>query len=480
MLLSVFSRDYLFKSYGFFWITLFLITWIIIIVVILFVDREEELRALRDRLDSSGFELIVIYGRRRIGKTRLILEAVRNREHVYYLAVEGDNLRSFKRAASRVVPELRYVQEDWEAYFNFLKNRIIVIDEFPNLVKEDPKIVSLLQRIVDLHLKNTRTKLVLLGSSISMMTSRVLSYKSPLYGRRTASIKLGPLKFFHLREFFPQASWSEIVEIYGFADGIPYYLEKVRTPFWEWLRRELEKPDTFLKDELDFLMKYEFTETVTYKRILEAIAHGKNTPKEIREYVRMRHSDITQYLRNLIETGFIMREVPVTEHPRSKKGRYYITDNFIAFWFRYIYPNLSAIEEHIFSVDEIREDYPNHLGRVFEKVARQFLVMLNKLNKLPFKFTKIGKWWHRDKEIDIVAVNEKEKKALFIEAKWSKLNEKDTRRIISKLEQTAKHTGLDDYEKYYGIIAREIEAKEKHMWDLRDLDKIARETKTPQ
>ena len=442
----------------------------------MFVDREEELKALRNRLDSDSFELIIIYGRRRIGKTRLILEAVRDREHIYYLAVEGDNLRYFKRTASKIVPELAYVQEDWEAYFNFLKNRIIIIDEFPNLIKENPGIVSLLQRIVDLTLKNTRTKLVLLGSSISMMTSRVLSYKSPLYGRRTASIKLGPLKFFHLREFFPKATWSELVEIYGFADGIPYYLEKIRIPFWEWLKRELEKPDTFLKDELDFLMKYEFTEIVTYKRILEAIAHGKNTPKEIREYVRMRHSDITQYLRNLIETGFIIREVPVTEDPRSKKGRYYITDNFITFWFRYIHPNLSAIEERIFNVDEIREDYPNYLGWVFEKVARQFLVELNKLGKLPFKFTRIGKWWYRDKEIDIVAFNEKEKKALFIEVKWSKLDSRDVNRLISKLEQTAKYTKLDDYEKYYGVIAREVEVKEEYTWDLKDFNEIVEKT----
>ncbi len=441
-------------------------------VILLFIDREEELKAIRNRLGSNRFELIIIYGRRRIGKTRLVLEAVKDVEHVYYLAVEGDNLRYFKRVASKTVPELAYVQEDWEAYFNFLKNKIIIIDEFPNLIKENPGIVSLLQRIVDTILKNTKTKLVLLGSSISMMTSRVLSYKSPLYGRRTASIKLGPLKFFHLKEFFPKASWSELVEIYGFTDGIPYYIEKVKTPFWSWLKEELERPDTFLKDELDFLMKYEFTEIATYKRILEAIAHGKNTPKEIKEYVRMKHSDITQYLRNLIETGFIVREVPVTESPRSKKGRYYITDNFITFWFRYIHPNLSAIEEGIFDINEIKEDYPSYLGWVFEKVAKQFLLELNKQGKLPFKFTRIGKWWHRDKEIDIVAFNEKEKKALFIEVKWSKLSSREASKLVSRLEQIVKYTGLEEYEKYYGIIARELEVKEEYMWDLRDFNKV--------
>ncbi len=113
--------------------------------------------------------------------------------------------------ASRVVPELRYSIEDWESYFNFLINRIVVIDEFPNLIKEDPHTISVFQRVVDTLLKNTRTKLILLGSSVSLMSSRVLSYRSPLYGRRTASIRLGPLKFHYLKEFFPHTNWDELV-----------------------------------------------------------------------------------------------------------------------------------------------------------------------------------------------------------------------------------------------------------------------------
>jgi len=440
-------------------------------VIMRFVDREEELSALRSRLNSSKFELIVIYGRRRIGKTRLVLEAVKGREHIYYLAVEGDNLRYFKRSASRVVPELAHVREDWESYFNFLKDMVVVIDEFPNLVREDPGVVSLFQRIVDLVLKDTKTKLVLLGSSVSMISDKVLSYKSPLYGRRTASIKLKPMKFFHLRDFFPSASWEELVEIYGLTDGIPYYLEKVRTPFWEWLEGEIKRPDTFLKDELDFLMKYEFTEVTTYKKILEAIAHGRNTPKEIRDYVKMKHSDITQYLRNLMDTEFIVREVPVTEGPRSKKGRYYITDNFIAFWFRYIHPNLSAIEEGVFDVGEIKEDYSNYLGTVFEKVARQFLTELSRRGKLPFKFTKVGRWWHRNVEVDIVALNEREKKAFLAEVKWGEVGSREVSKLIAKLEQAVKLAGMDDYEVSYGVIAKSAEVKEGYVWDLRDFAK---------
>jgi hypothetical protein len=436
-----------------------------------FVDRVEELKALRERLDNNLFELIVIYGKRRIGKTRLVLEAVKNKEHIYYLAVEGDNLRHFRRLASKLVPEISYAQEDWEAYFNFLKGKVVVIDEFPNLIKEDPKVVSLFQRVVDLILGSTSTKLILLGSSISMMSDRVLSYKSPLYGRRTASIKLKPLKFFHLREFFPDLRWEELVEIYGFAGGIPYYLEKIKPPFWKWLEGELKKPDTFLKDELDFLIKYEFSDVTTYKKILEAIALGKNTPKEIREHLKAKHSDITQYLKNLMETEFLVKRVPVTENARSKRGRYYIGDNFVAFWFRYIYPNLSSIEEGIFDIGEIKKDYANYLGMVFEGIARQFLIELNRREK-HFKFSRIGGWWHKGEEVDLVALNEREKKALLVEVKWRELSERDIDRILEDLRRKAALIGLEGYEKYYGIVARRVSEKDKLIWDLRDFQEV--------
>ncbi len=449
-----------------------IVVMIMVIIISRFVDREEELRVLRERLRSDGFELVVIYGRRRIGKTRLVLESVRGSEYVYYLAVEGDNLRYFKRVASRVVPELRYSMEDWESYFNFLKDRVVIIDEFPNLIREDPRVVSVFQRVVDTVLRGTRTKLILLGSSVSVMSSKVLSYRSPLYGRRTASIKLGPLKFHHLRGFFPQVGWEELVEIYGLTGGVPYYAEKVRPPFWEWLEGELRRPDTFLKDEVDFLMKYEFSDVSTYKKILEAIAFGKNTPKEIREYLRMRHSDITPYLRNLIETGFVTREVPVTEGPKSRRGRYYIADNFTAFWFRYIYPNLSAIEEGIFDVSEVRRDYPNYLGWVFEKIGKQLLIELGKRRKLPFKPTRIGKWWYKDLEVDIVALNRRKRKALLVEVKWGKLSERDISRIKARLERVSTSIGLKGYEIRYGVIAREAEVKEELVWDLRDFNEV--------
>ncbi|AJC72291.1 hypothetical protein X802_09155 [Thermococcus guaymasensis DSM 11113] len=443
-----------------------------------FVDRVEELKAIKERLSRDGFELIVIYGRRRVGKTRLVLEAIKEFPHVYYLAVEGDNVRHFKETAERVFPEVRYAREDWEALLHALRDKIIVIDEFPNLIKEDPGVLSVFQRTIDTDLSSSNTKLILLGSSVSMMTEKVLSYKSPLYGRRTGSMKLKPLKFFHLGEFFPRASWEELVEVYGMTDGIPFYIAQVRLPFWEWLDKELKNPVSFFRDEVDFLLRYEFTETRTYRRILEAIALGKTTPKEIRDFTGMRHSEITPYLRNLIETGLVVREVPITEKPNSKLGRYYVADNFLAFWFRFVYPNLSLMEEGIFDVNEIRGAYNHYLGPIFEKIARQFLIELNRAEELPFKFTKVGKWWRKGEEIDLVALNKHEKKVLFAEVKWKELSAREARGVLRDLERKAELVGLKDYEKSYGLVAKKVNGKEALraegwlVWDLEDFERL--------
>jgi len=439
-----------------------------------FVNRKEELKAIREKLESERFELIIVYGRRRVGKTRLVLEAVRGRPHVYYLAVEGDNLRHFIDAAKRVVPELSYVKEDWEAVLHHLRDGVVLIDEFPNLVKEDPNVLSRFQRIIDLELSSSRTKLILLGSSIGMMTEKVLSHKSPLYGRRTASIKLNALNFFVLREFFPMASLKELVEVYGMTDGIPYYILRVRLPFWEWLEEELLDPTSIFRDEADFLLRYEFTEVKTYKRILEAIAMGKSTPKEIRDFTGLKHADLTPYLRNLMETGFIVRELPIMEGLSSKRGRYFVADNYLAFYFRFIYPNLSAIEEGVFSVEDIREDYNRYLGWVFEKVARQFLIELDKADELPFRFTKIGRWWRKGEEIDFVALNERQRKALFVEVKWKSLKGREARGILKDLERKAELVELESWEKSFGLVAKSVKGKERLgsegflIWDLDD------------
>ena len=448
-----------------------------------FINRKKELIAIREKLNTGNLEFYVIYGRRRVGKTTLSLASVKGKEFVYYLATEENNLKKFKEVASRIVPEIKYVEEDLEAIFNFLKGKIVIIDEFPNLIKENPKTVSEFQRIVDVILKETETKLIILGSSISMMESKVLSYSSPLYGRKTGQIKLKPLKFSQIKNFFPKACAKELIEIYGFADGVPFYLKKIDYPFWDCLDKELKTIDSFLKTEIDFLMKYEFVEVRTYKKILEAIAFGNTKLGEIKDYIGFKGTDITPYLKNLMETEFVERVIPILECVRSRKGRYYIKDNFVNFWFRFIYPNLSYIEEGIFSSDKIKKKYNTYLGFIFEKVCKEFLV--ENREKLPINFTKIGRQWGRipkavkgknQYEIDLVALNKETKQIGFFECKWKDLKEKQAMKILDELKEKSKFVewNLDNRQEFFGLIGKKIENKNKlrkqgfFVYDLRD------------
>ncbi len=429
-------------------------------MIIQFKDREKELSELSDVLSSRRFEFIILYGRRRIGKTELILKATENRGRIYYLAVGARNLDRFHSLCARHYPEVSKLRTDWEVLFEFLENKaeVVVIDEFQNMIHEDANILNVFQSIIDITLKDSELKLFLLGSSVSIMTSRVLDYDSPLYGRRTGSMELKAVSFFDLERFFPAAGTRELVEIYGFADGIPFYLIEIDGPFWKWLEGELTKERSLLRGEVDFLMRYEFKDVSTYKIILEAIAHGKTKLNEIKNFIKVKRTDITPYLRNLIEVGMIKRVVPVTENPKSRLGRYYLNDNFLKFWFRYIYPNLSSIEEGIFDINVVKEDYSNYLGGVFEEVARQFLI---KERERIFYFSKIGKWWHKDKEIDIVALSDATKEILFVECKWRNLTCWQAEKILDDLSEKVKFVqwNSDSRKEYFGIVAKKIEGK---------------------
>ncbi len=393
------------------------------------VDRERELQALKKRLSSNDLELMIIYGRRRIGKTFLILNAVNGYDFIYYLATEKNNLRKFKELTESKYEDIKYVKEDWEAIFHYLRDKIIIIDEFPYMIKEDESILSTFQKIVDETLKGSKTKLILLGSSISMMEDAI-SYKSPLYGRRTASIELKELKFKDLKGF--NFSLIDAIHVYGFAGGVPFYLTKAKTPFLKWINAELKEVDSLIKDEIDFMLRYEFSEIGTYKEILHAISSGKNTLGEIKDFVRI-SGDVSSYLNKLEKIGIIGKEFPY----KMKKGaRYYIKDNFTLFWFTFIYPNLSLIEEGIYEIKE--DEYNVYLGRIFEKIAREYVKDVYKV--------KIESLWYKDVEIDIYG------DGIAGECKWSEgINGE---KVLYELKRKVEDLGLDV--KKYIIFAKKL------------------------
>lgn len=439
-----------------------------------FKDRKNETREIKEILSSNKFEFLVLYGRRRVGKTELILNSIKNKKSLYHFSVGEKNLERFYEVCKKFDKNIGNLRMDFEVVIDYLKDKVdvLIIDEFQEMIKEDKNILNVLQALIDTKLKHSKLKLVLLGSSVSMINSKVLSYQSPLYGRKTNSIKLKPINFFDMHEFFPNKTIEELVEIYGFADGIPFYLIKIDSPLWEFIQKEVSEEKSFLKDEVNFIMKYEFEDTSTYKLILEAIANGKNKLGEIKDFIKVKRTDLGPYLQNLIDVDFIRREVPITENMKSRNGRYCLKDNFLKFWFRYIYPNLSSIESKAFDVSFIKDNYSGYLGRIFEKVCGEFIIKQDF-----FRFNRIGRWWYKDKEIDIVALNEQKKEVLFGECKWKeKVN---TLEILKDLSEKAKFVDWNSgkrkesfvvFAKSFSKKVSEFEGRKVYCFDLKDLE----------
>jgi AAA+ ATPase superfamily predicted ATPase len=453
-----------------------------------FVDREQELKYLREILASKEFQLIPVWGRRRIGKTSLLLKAL-NGKGLYFLSNEvtdSQNLERFQEAAAAQLgdPTIRDLKPDWEIIFRKLadRNLPIVLDEFPYLVASNPAIPSIFQSIVDLHLKRTGTKLFLCGSSIRMMESSVLEYKAPLYGRRTGQIFLRSLKFVHLREFFPRYGFEDLVRVYGVCGGVPPYLESLdpKLSFWDNIRSKVLNKRFLFAYEVDFLLKQEFTSLGVYKSIIKAIADGRTQVNEIRDLLGAGKSDISPYLNKLTAIGLLQREVPVTELEKmSRKGIYRIADQFLAFHSRYIFQNWAMIEagqtEGVLEL--VRKDYDTYLGRVFEKIAQDaFLDWSKSHNKV---WEKVGRWWFKESEIDLVALSSSRNEMICAEVKWSArpLGPEILDKLVHKSHEI--RWGKPDKKIKYMIISRggftpacveKMRNEDVIHWDLKDLE----------
>ena len=445
----------------------------------MFVNRKDELNFLESLYSSNKKEVLILYGRRRVGKTELIKRFIKNKNAVYFLADRGSlraNAKRFYLEASEVLDLPKVSVEDFREAFELIKLKaperiVVVIDEFSYLLLSDKNTPAVFQHIID-EILDDRFFLILCGSIIGLMEG-LMSYKNPLYGRRTAQLKLKPLNFFHVREYFRKTPIENVVRIYSVTGGVPMYFKLFTGEnFEEELLRNAFSPTSILYEEPEFMLREELGDVHRYYLILEAIAHGKHKVSEIAQFAGIEAKDMPKYLRVLTSLELIRREVPVTEPERSKKARYYLNDNFLAFWFRFVKPNKSKIEIGTFEMNW--DDFNAYVGKAFEGVAKEFLIEMNKRKELPFKFSKIGRWWHKGEEIDIVALGDD--KALLVEVKWKEIDRREVRRIMRELERKA--TLLDlNVKEYYGIFAKRIKEKDELReqgllaWDLGDLDK---------
>ncbi|GAB6135518.1 ATP-binding protein [Thermococcus prieurii] len=453
-----------------------------------FIDREREIGLLERRLESESAEFVVIYGRRRVGKTALITEFLRRHGGIYLLARETSELENLRRFSERITSYfgddvlLKNPFRNWDALFEYLhqksrKERLIVaIDEFPYLVLSNKALPSILQDYWDTKFSEGKLYLIISGSSVSMM-EELLGYKSPLYGRRTGQLRVKPLDFFSAGEFLPRFSMEDFVRVYSILGGTPAYLLEFDDGLSveENLTENYFRQDSLLYGDAEFVLREELERPRLYFAVLEAIARGRTTLGEIMNETGLERGTVGKYLSVLINLGIVRREVPVTESKKSRKGRYYIDDPYFSFWFRYVHPNADLIEtgNGDMLTRLVMKDLDEHVGRIFEEVARQFLLKIKE--KLPLKPTRVGRWWRKCEEIDLVAMDEVEKKALLIEVKWRDLSERDARKVFERLDRKSKLMGLDGWEFHFGIIARSVESKDElrklgFVWDLGDME----------
>lgn len=400
-----------------------------------FVNRKPELESLSRFYNEDRFQFIPVYGRRRVGKTRLVQEFMRDKPAIYFLAdsvAEQEQLKNLGKEIGVFFDDPILVDRgfrDWYQFFEYLKKNVkgrllFIIDEFPYLVNANKAISSIFQKGIDQYLKDTQIFLILMGSSIGMMEKEVLFYKAPLYGRRTGAMEVREMAFASLKEFFPKKSMEELVSIYGVAGAVPAYLEKINPEkdIFHNIEELILDKGTFLYNEVEYLLREELREPRNYFVILRAIAQGKRKLSEIINDTGFEKSLLSRYIEILRGLRFVEKEVPVTEkYPeKSKLGLYRIHDRFFEFWFKYVFPNRGKLEigrgKEVLRA--IKETFDQHLSYVFEDVCKERCLDLMREDRI--KFTSIGRWWHRNEEIDIVALDEENKEIYFGEAKWSK------------------------------------------------------------
>ena len=431
-----------------------------------FINRKREMATLQKEYEKEK-SFVVLYGRRRTGKTTLIKEFIKNKNAFYFFADKQSEFLQINRFKNQLAEYFKdeFLKKidfnDWDTVFDYFLNKvqnekfILVIDEFQYLCLMNKGFSSIFQRIYDEKIVRKNIMVILCGSLISMMYSEVLSYDSPLYGRRTAQIKLQPISFEYYKEFFENKSKKELIEFYSVTGGIPKYIlefDRNKTPLWN-IENNIFNKDNFLYSEPKFLLQEEINDLSRYFSILNSIALGNTKLSSICSHLGINSNGITSYLIKLIDLDIIEKEVPVTENiTNGKKGLYKIKDNYLNFWFSYVYPYQSylEIENLVYPLEKIKNEFNLWVSKVYENLARETL--LNNL-QIPFPIKKLGRWWNNNEEIDIVGLGDNE--IIFGECKWS--NKKVGLSVLMALKEKTKYVNWNNASRkeYFILFSKE-------------------------
>ena len=422
----------------------------------MFVGRHQELEQLNQAYQENDFQFTVIYGRRRIGKTSLINEFLKDKKAIYYVALEENAEDNLKRFSDAISIFKNTDQGGKEKFANFeecfkeitrlaQKQRVIlVIDEFPYLAKAYPTISSMLQSYIDHEFKETNLFLILCGSSMSFMERQVLGYQSPLYGRRTLALKLEPFKLSEAHEMLPKLSKEDAFIINTVCGGVPQYLSYMSDSMSvaDNIKKNFLSKSGRLFDEPNNLLQQELRDPTNYNSIINAIASGASKHSKIAQSAHLQTGPLTTYLNNLIDLGIVEKKLPVTEQKksRSKNIVYRICDGMFRFWYTFVGKQTDLIERGLTDLAwvKVQKNLSDFMGPEFEKYSQDFMWSQDMNEKIvPNPFIHLGNWWGTDKrthqqvELDIVGFSDDERDGYFGECKWK--NELISRSVLEKL-----------------------------------------------
>ncbi|PJM78429.1 ATP-binding protein [Bifidobacterium scaligerum] len=431
-----------------------------------FIGREHDLQQLDECYHSRKSQLVFVYGRRRVGKTETLTHFSRGKETLFFAAQNAtreEQLASFSRLMFEAgAPGKDYLRQypTWESALTELsklpepsngERRLVVFDEFPYLVKADPSLPSILQNLWDHTLRNANIMIIICGSSMSFIEKELLAEKSPLYGRATGILKMNPMPYWDAVKFFPDYSNEEKALAYAILGGIPRYLEEFDPdePVDVNIKKHILRRIAPLYSEVEFLLHEELRETARYNSVIRAIALGDTSLNEIATHAMLSNGTVSSYLSSLMELGIVEREFPVTaklkEQAKGTRGLYQLSDNFFRFWYSFVFPYRSELEHgDAISVYERRIAPVLHdfAGKPFEEICREWLWRESIADRLPFHAARIGRWWNRTDEIDVMAVDDSGGHAIAGECKFR--NTPMDMGMLNLLRRRAANIGVDD------------------------------------
>lgn len=422
----------------------------------MFIGRKMELSFLEEKYKSTTGQLIVLYGRRRVGKTETLKEFCKDKPHVFYSCRECTDRQQLLSYSEKIlktgIPAAQYIHEfqDWESAFTSIlefpgnEKKLLVIDEFPYMCRANETIPSILQNLWDSSLKDTNLMIILCGSAMSFIEKEILAEKNPLYGRATGIYKMTEMPFSDVIRFFPDYSPMDQITVYAILGGIPHYLKQFDNHITveENIKKYILTKGSVLYSEVEFLLRQELRETAVYNTIIEAIALGNTTLNDIFNKTQIDKTKLAVYLKNLMDLQIVEREFSVAdsvkERTKSSKGLYQLTDHFFRFWYSFVFTTYSDLEagdtEGVMKY-VVAPQLHEFTAFVFESLCRDYIRLLNRQEKLPYRYAKIGRWWgkvtknkegedgHKSRmtyetEIDVMAVDQQSKHYLLGECKY--------------------------------------------------------------